>query len=69
MAIHSLSISEDISGIFIKSIAKGSVADLCGQIRVHDQVVEVRFIKFIVYYFQSVIISKFFIVIKIFNSI
>ncbi|CAL1270710.1 unnamed protein product [Larinioides sclopetarius] len=32
---------EDISGIFVKSIAKGSVADLCGQIRVHDQVVEV----------------------------
>ncbi|KAG8197758.1 hypothetical protein JTE90_006804 [Oedothorax gibbosus] len=32
---------EDISGIFVKSIAKGSVADLCGEIRVHDQVVEV----------------------------
>ncbi|XP_054720887.1 multiple PDZ domain protein-like [Uloborus diversus] len=32
---------EDISGIFVKSISKGSVADLCGQIRVHDQVIEV----------------------------
>ncbi|XP_071039505.1 multiple PDZ domain protein isoform X3 [Parasteatoda tepidariorum] len=32
---------EEISGIFIKSIAKGSAADMCGQIRVNDQIIEV----------------------------
>lgn len=32
---------EEISGIFVKSIAKGSAADMCGQIRVNDQIIEV----------------------------
>ncbi|GFY15321.1 patj homolog [Trichonephila clavipes] len=33
--------SEEISGIFVKSIAKGSAADMCGKIRVNDQIIEV----------------------------
>ncbi|XP_076347110.1 patj homolog isoform X2 [Tachypleus tridentatus] len=32
---------EDISGIFVKSIAKASAADLCGRIKVNDQIIEV----------------------------
>ncbi|KAF8794088.1 Patj like protein [Argiope bruennichi] len=32
---------EEISGIFVKSIAKGSAADMCGKIRVNDQIIEV----------------------------
>ncbi|XP_054162710.1 multiple PDZ domain protein-like isoform X2 [Oppia nitens] len=32
---------EEISGIFIKSIATGSVADLCRQISINDQIIEV----------------------------
>ncbi|GIX91607.1 patj homolog [Caerostris extrusa] len=32
---------KEISGIFVKSIAKGSAADMCGQIRVNDQIIEV----------------------------
>ncbi|GBN85471.1 Patj, partial [Araneus ventricosus] len=31
----------EISGIFVKSIAKGSAADMCGKIRVNDQIIEV----------------------------
>lgn len=34
--------SEEISGIFVKSIAKGSAADMCGLIRVNDQIIEVK---------------------------
>jgi hypothetical protein len=32
---------EEISGIFIKSIAQGSVADLSKQICINDQIIEV----------------------------
>ncbi|XP_076341271.1 patj homolog isoform X2 [Tachypleus tridentatus] len=33
---------EDISGIFVKSIAKGSAADLCGRMKINDQIIEVN---------------------------
>ncbi|RWS15874.1 patj-like protein [Dinothrombium tinctorium] len=32
---------EEISGIFVKSIARGSAADLCGKIAINDQIIEV----------------------------
>lgn len=32
---------EELSGIFVKSISKGSAADLCGKIQVNDRIVEV----------------------------
>ncbi|XP_022686830.1 patj homolog isoform X2 [Varroa jacobsoni] len=32
---------EEISGVFVKSVAKGSAADLNGHIRINDQVIEV----------------------------
>lgn len=32
---------EEISGIFVKSISKGSAADIAGQIKVNDRIVEV----------------------------
>ncbi|KAI5692909.1 hypothetical protein M8J75_003732 [Diaphorina citri] len=32
---------EDLSGIFVKSICEGSVADKCGQIQVNDRIVQV----------------------------
>lgn len=34
-------VPEEISGVFVKSIAKGSAADLSRKIRVNDQVIEV----------------------------
>lgn len=33
--------SEEISGIFVKSIARGSAADMSNKIRVNDQIIEV----------------------------
>ncbi|KAI5707878.1 hypothetical protein M8J77_011699 [Diaphorina citri] len=33
--------TEDLSGIFVKSICEGSVADKCGQIQVNDRIVQV----------------------------
>lgn len=39
--VFSLWLSEEISGIFIKSIAAGSVADLSKQIAINDQIIEV----------------------------
>lgn len=35
------SLAEEISGIFIKSIAPGSVAELCQKIQINDQIIEV----------------------------
>ena len=35
-------LTDEISGIFIKSIAMGSTADLDGRINVHDQIIEVK---------------------------
>lgn len=34
---------EELSGIFVKSINPGSVADLSGRIQINDQIVEVSF--------------------------
>lgn len=39
--IFSPLIAEEISGIFIKSIAPGSVAELCKKIQINDQIIEV----------------------------
>lgn len=36
-----ISFTEELSGIFVKSINPGSVADLSGQIQINDQIVEV----------------------------
>lgn len=33
---------EEISGIFVKSISKGSAADLTGRIKINDRITEVR---------------------------
>jgi hypothetical protein len=33
--------SEELSGIFVKSISEGSAADLCKKIQVNDRIVEV----------------------------
>lgn len=36
-----LIITEELSGIFVKSISEGSAADLCKKIQVNDRIVEV----------------------------
>lgn len=36
-------LTEELSGIFVKSISEGSSADLCGKIQVNDRIVEVRY--------------------------
>jgi C-terminal processing protease CtpA/Prc len=33
--------TEELSGIFVKSISEGSAADLCKKIQVNDRIVEV----------------------------
>lgn len=37
-----LNFLEEISGIFVKSISKGSAADLTGKIKINDRIVEVK---------------------------
>jgi len=36
-------LSEELSGIFVKSISEGSAADLSGRICINDRIVEVGF--------------------------
>lgn len=40
--------TEELSGIFVKSISTGSAADLCKKIQVNDRIVEVYIIYIII---------------------
>ena len=39
--LNYLPISDDLCGIFVKSITEGSAASMNGQIQVNDQIIEV----------------------------
>ena len=42
MQLNAVNLSEDLCGIFVKSVIEGSTADQSGCIMANDQIIEVR---------------------------
>ena len=40
--VYCVCLSDDMAGIFVRSIAEGSAADLDGRVQINDQIIEVR---------------------------